>query len=115
MKASVCVCSVNLKTYLEVLFLYQFLWIPFSPISPKMEVKASVYLFLSIIFSEFFVAWLSNKKVISRSWYYRAWQINEINGINDINRINDGLINLCKLGLGLMRINDGLMWINDKK
>ncbi len=36
----------------------------------------------------------------------RAWQINEI---------NDGLINLCKLGLGLMWINDGLMRINDKK
>ncbi len=42
----------------------------------------------------------------------RAWQINEINGINDINEIHDGLINLCKLGPGLMRINDGLMWIN---
>ncbi len=41
--------------------------------------------------------------------YYRAWQINEINGINEI---NDGLINLCKLGLGLMQINDGLIWIN---
>ncbi len=40
---------------------------------------------------------------------HRAWQINEINGINDITEINDGLINLCKLGLGLMRINDGLM------
>ncbi len=46
---------------------------------------------------------------------YRAWQINEINGINDINQINDGLINLCKLGLVLMRINDGLIRINDKK
>ncbi len=32
--------------------------------------------------------------------------------VNDINEINDGLINLCKLGPGLMRINDGLMWIN---
>ncbi len=42
----------------------------------------------------------------------RAWQINEINGINDINEINDGLINPCKLDPGLMRINDGLMWIN---
>ena len=30
---------------------------------------------------------------------YRAWQIN---GINDMNEINDGLINLCKLGPGLM-------------
>ena len=43
---------------------------------------------------------------------YRAWQINGINWINDINGINDGLINLCKLGPGLMRINDGLMRIN---
>ncbi len=34
---------------------------------------------------------------------YRAWQINEI---------NDVLINPCKLGPGLMRINDGLMRTN---
>ena len=44
--------------------------------------------------------------------YFRAWQINGINWINDSNEINDGLINLCKLGPGLMRINDGLMRIN---
>ncbi len=35
-------------------------------------------------------------------WIFRDWQINVINWIND------GLINLCKLGLGLMQINGGL-------
>ena len=32
----------------------------------------------------------------------RAWQINEINNTNKINRINNGLIDLCKLGTGLI-------------
>ncbi len=36
---------------------------------------------------------------------YRACQINRINGINTTNRINNGLIDLCKLGSGLIRIN----------
>ena len=35
----------------------------------------------------------------------RACQINRINGINTTNRINNGLIDLCKLGSGLIRIN----------
>ena len=49
----------------------------------------------------------------------RAWQINGINRINNTNRINNGLINQCKLGPGLIRINSrlipinsGLIWIN---
>ena len=35
----------------------------------------------------------------------RAWQINRINRINTTNRINNRLIDLCKLGLGLIWIN----------
>ncbi len=37
---------------------------------------------------------------------FRAWQINGINLINEIHEINDGLINLSKLDLRLMGIND---------
>ena len=43
----------------------------------------------------------------------RAWQINKINRINKINQINIGLINQCKLGLGLIQINNGLILINN--
>ncbi len=35
----------------------------------------------------------------------RAWQINRINRINNTNRINNGLIEICKLGSGLIWIN----------
>ena len=34
-----------------------------------------------------------------------ACQINRINKINTTNRINNGLIDLCKLGSGLIQIN----------
>ena len=44
--------------------------------------------------------------------YSRAWQINGINRINNTNRINNGLINRCKLGPGLIRINSRLIPIN---
>ncbi len=33
---------------------------------------------------------------------YRAWRINKINRINQTNKINNGLINRCKLGHGLI-------------
>ncbi len=37
--------------------------------------------------------------------HYRNWQINGINRIKIINGINKGLIDLCKLGPGLIQIN----------
>ncbi len=37
----------------------------------------------------------------------RTWQINKIN------RINNRLINRCKLGLRLIRINNRSIWINN--
>ncbi len=43
----------------------------------------------------------------------RAWRINRINKINSINRINNRLMNPCKLGLGLIPINNRLIQIND--
>ena len=43
----------------------------------------------------------------------RAWRINRINKINNINRINNRLMNPCKLGLGLIPINNRLIQIND--
>ncbi len=45
--------------------------------------------------------------------FNRAWQINKINRINNIHRINNGLISRCKFGLGLIWINNRLIWINN--
>ena len=50
---------------------------------------------------------------LHRNALYRAWQINRINKINSINRINNRLMNPCKLGLGLIPINNRLIPIND--
>ena len=50
--------------------------------------------------------------LLQESAINRAWRINRINKINNIHRVNNGLINRCKFGLGLIWINNRLIRIN---
>ena len=55
----------------------------------------------------------SSKNMIEVHETFRAWQINEFNSTNKINRINNRLIDLCKSGPGLIRINGTLSLVHN--